>query len=195
MWEHADLEALSPLDDLQINALTARAGSGQKSCLGRRLLRAKLGRSKSGWRFARLNRFLALPTRACSSSSGPARSAWKFHLHPSLPSSSRFFHLMQLFSRESKGFVVALGFVQNKIRISSQLPPLLASDGTPLPLPEISVERYWGRTVRHQAVVTWGPAGAVECECLPSRPSDLFQILVDQSAQKCSFLQTRSAMP
>ncbi|POY75446.1 hypothetical protein BMF94_1518 [Rhodotorula taiwanensis] len=89
---------------------------------------------------------------------------WKFHLHPDLPTSSKFFHLMQLFSREQKGWVVALGLVQNKVRISSQLPPLLGgSDGTtPVPLPEIGADRYWGRTTRHYMLVTYGPNGAVD---------------------------------
>jgi hypothetical protein len=71
---------------------------------------------------------------------------------------------MQLFSREASGFVVALGFVQNKIRIASQLPPLLGPDGNPLPLPEIPVERFWGRTVLHQCVVRWGQGGSVDCK-------------------------------
>lgn len=71
---------------------------------------------------------------------------------------------MQLFSREASGFVVALGFVQNKIRIASQLPPLLGPDGNPLPLPEIPVERYWGKTVHHRCVVRWGQGGCVDCE-------------------------------
>ncbi|GAA5985367.1 hypothetical protein JCM10908_006948 [Rhodotorula pacifica] len=87
---------------------------------------------------------------------------WKFHLHPCLPSSSKFFHLMQLFSRESKGFVVALGFVQNKIRIASQLPPLLDAQGGVVPLPEIPIEEYWGRTVVHRCVVRWGERGSVD---------------------------------
>ncbi|GAA5863520.1 hypothetical protein JCM3774_006510 [Rhodotorula dairenensis] len=87
---------------------------------------------------------------------------WKFHLHPDLPSSSKFFHLTQLFSREASGFVVALGLVQNKIRISSQLPLLLGQDGNPLPLPEIPAERYWGRTVLHRCVVQWGSRGSVD---------------------------------
>lgn len=80
---------------------------------------------------------------------------------------------MQLFSREAGGFVVALGFVQNKIRIASQLPPLLGPDGNPLPLPEIPVEQYWGRTVQHRCVVRWGQGGSVDCELRVSLAGDV----------------------
>ncbi|BGP43489.1 hypothetical protein JCM10449v2_007524 [Rhodotorula kratochvilovae] len=87
---------------------------------------------------------------------------WNFHLAPGIPSSPKFFHMTQLLSREQGGFVVALGLVNGKIKISSVLPPLLGPDGTPLPLPEIPVEQYWGRTTYHRAVVQWGPGGMVD---------------------------------
>ncbi|GJN94301.1 hypothetical protein Rhopal_007375-T1 [Rhodotorula paludigena] len=93
---------------------------------------------------------------------GPTGDKWKFHLSPSLPTSSKFFHLTQLLSREQGGFVVALGLVNNVVAISSVLPPLLAPDGTPLPLPSIEKERFWGRTTYHRAVVQWGPGGMVD---------------------------------
>ncbi|GAA5998947.1 uncharacterized protein JCM10292_005815 [Rhodotorula paludigena] len=87
---------------------------------------------------------------------------WKFHLSPSLLTSSKFFHLTQLLSREQGGFVVALGLVNNVVAVSSVLPPLLAPDGTPLPLPSIEKEKFWGRTTYHRAVVQWGPGGMVD---------------------------------
>ncbi|GAA5981562.1 hypothetical protein JCM11641_004098 [Rhodosporidiobolus odoratus] len=87
---------------------------------------------------------------------------WRFHLHGPLPTSSKFFHLTQLLSRESGGFVVALGLVNGKVKISSILPPLLDAAGQPLPLPELPAEQYWNRTVYHRAVVKWGPGGSVD---------------------------------
>ncbi|GAA6050874.1 hypothetical protein JCM3770_005750 [Rhodotorula araucariae] len=87
---------------------------------------------------------------------------WNFHLAPGIPSSFKFFHMTQLFSREQGGFVLALGLVNGKIKISSILPPLLSPNGAPLPLPEIPVEQYWGRTTYHRAVVQWGPGGMVD---------------------------------
>ncbi|GAA5865616.1 hypothetical protein JCM1840_001461 [Sporobolomyces johnsonii] len=87
---------------------------------------------------------------------------WRFHLSPSLPSSTKFFHLTQILSREQGGFVVALGLVNRKIKISSVLPQPLGPDGNPVPLPEMDAERFWGRTTYHRAVVTWGPGGSVD---------------------------------
>lgn len=136
-----------------------KADSGPRSYPGHLQRPAKPGPSQSEPPF--------LPDRTSNSrkpSPHTLRSTWKFHLHPFLPSSSKFFHLMQLFSREASGFVVALGFVQNKIRIASQLPPSLGPDGNSLPLPEIPVEQYWGRTVHHRCVVRWGQGGSVDCE-------------------------------
>lgn len=109
-------------------------------------------------------------------SPSPRKSKWNFHLGPSIPSSSKFFHMTQLFSREQGGFVVALGLVNGKIKISSQLPPLIGPDGAPVPQPEVPVERYWGRTTYHRMVVRWGPGGSVDCAhslpppVLPSPP-------------------------
>jgi len=93
----------------------------------------------------------------------PARSKWNFHLAPALPSASKFFHMTQLFSRDQGGFVVALGLVNGRIKVSSQLPPLVDAQGAEVPLPEVEVERYWGRTTYHRMVVTWGPGGSVDC--------------------------------
>ncbi|GEM10994.1 hypothetical protein Rt10032_c13g5011 [Rhodotorula toruloides] len=90
------------------------------------------------------------------------RSKWRFHLSPSLPTSSRFFHLTQLLSREQGGFVVALGLVNGKIKISSVLPTLVGSDGQPVPLPEMPAEGFWGRTTYHRMAVKWGPGGSVD---------------------------------
>ncbi|BGP20107.1 hypothetical protein JCM10213v2_008242 [Rhodosporidiobolus nylandii] len=87
---------------------------------------------------------------------------WRFHLSGPLPTSFKFFHLTQILSRESGGFVVSLGLVNNKVKISSILPPLLDPAGQPLPLPEIPAERYWGRTTYHRAVVKWGPGGSID---------------------------------
>ncbi|BGP27661.1 hypothetical protein JCM10295v2_006635 [Rhodotorula toruloides] len=87
---------------------------------------------------------------------------WRFHLSPSLPTSSRFFHLTQLLSREQGGFVVALGLVNGKIKISSVLPTLVGSDGQPVPLPEMPAEGFWGRTTYHRMAVKWGPGGSVD---------------------------------
>ncbi|GAA5917727.1 hypothetical protein JCM6882_009363 [Rhodosporidiobolus microsporus] len=87
---------------------------------------------------------------------------WRFHLSGPLPTSSKFFHLTQLLSRESGGFVVALGLVNGKIKISSILPPLLdPMTGAPLPLPEMPAAQYWGRTTYHRVEVKWGPGGFV----------------------------------
>ncbi|KPV73376.1 uncharacterized protein RHOBADRAFT_55128 [Rhodotorula graminis WP1] len=87
---------------------------------------------------------------------------WNFHLAPSIPSASKFFHMTQLFSRAQSGYVVALGLVNGRVRISSQLPPLVDAHGHEVPLPEVDVERYWGRTTYHRMVVTWGPGGSVD---------------------------------
>ncbi|BGP35376.1 hypothetical protein JCM10296v2_007212 [Rhodotorula toruloides] len=86
---------------------------------------------------------------------------WRFHLSPALPTSSKFFHLTQLLSREQGGFVVALGLVNGKIKISSVLPPLVGLDGQPVPLPEMPAEDFWGRTTYHRMAVRWGPGGSV----------------------------------
>ncbi|GAA5821022.1 hypothetical protein JCM11251_001924 [Rhodosporidiobolus azoricus] len=87
---------------------------------------------------------------------------WRFHLSGPLPTSSKFFHLTQLLSRESGGFVLALGLVNGKVKISSTLPPLLDPiTAAPLPLPEMPAEQYWGRTTYHRIEVRWGPGGYV----------------------------------
>jgi hypothetical protein len=90
--------------------------------------------------------------------------SWRFHLAGPLPTSSKFFHLTQILSREQGGFVVALGLVQNKFRISSQLPPLLDPvTGQPLPLPEMDAANFYNRTTYHSATVQWGAGGFVDC--------------------------------
>ncbi|GAA5865566.1 hypothetical protein JCM8547_007651 [Rhodosporidiobolus lusitaniae] len=89
--------------------------------------------------------------------------SWRFHLAGPLPTSSKFFHLTQILSRVQGGFVVALGLVQNNLRISSVLPPLLDPvTGAPLPLPEVDAGRCWNRTLRHEARVRWGTGGFVD---------------------------------
>ncbi|GAA6038791.1 hypothetical protein JCM8097_002892 [Rhodosporidiobolus ruineniae] len=88
---------------------------------------------------------------------------WRFHLAGPVPTSSKFFHLTQLLSRESGGFVVALGLVNNKVKISSILPPLVdPQTGKELTLPGMDAERYWNRTTYHRAQVQWGPGGFVD---------------------------------
>lgn len=104
--------------------------------------------------------FLSWPPAAASETHS---YSWRFHLAGPIPTSSKFFHLTQILSREQGGFVVALGFVQDKIRISSVLPPLLDQMGQPLPLPEMDAAAYFNRTTYHHATVQWGPGGFVDC--------------------------------
>ncbi|ORY88421.1 hypothetical protein BCR35DRAFT_301544 [Leucosporidium creatinivorum] len=82
---------------------------------------------------------------------------WRYHLSPSCLSGSKFFHLTQVLSREQGGFVVALGLVNGKIKISSIFPPPPGEE-----LPSIPVEQYWGRTTFHRCAVVWGPGGSID---------------------------------
>ncbi|GAA5872181.1 hypothetical protein JCM16303_001002 [Sporobolomyces ruberrimus] len=85
---------------------------------------------------------------------------WRFHLSPALPTSYKFFHMTQLFSREQGGFVLSLGLVHpHKIKISSFLPECNAASDNVL---EVDAEEYWGRTVCHRMLVKWGPNGSID---------------------------------
>lgn len=84
---------------------------------------------------------------------------WRFALAPGCLSGSKFFHLTQILSREQGGFVVALGLVNGKVKISSIFPPPPGEE-----LPSIPVEMYWGRTTFHRCAVVWGPEGSIDCK-------------------------------
>ena len=98
--------------------------------------------------------------------SPPFISKWRYHLHPNLPTSYKFFHLTQLFSRDQGGYVLSLGLVKpNKIKIST-----IEFDegeggkkGCEGNVMECQAERYWGRTVQHRMLVRWGKGGMIDC--------------------------------
>ncbi|KAK4047676.1 hypothetical protein OIO90_006105 [Microbotryomycetes sp. JL221] len=97
---------------------------------------------------------------------------WRYYLGSSCTSCFKFFHLMQLLSREQGGFVVALSFVNNKIRISSLLGMGEQHDGTARTqqqqqqqmqdLPQVDVDEFRGKTTFHRCVVKYGPHGFVD---------------------------------
>ncbi|GAA6060580.1 hypothetical protein JCM10212_006815 [Sporobolomyces blumeae] len=88
---------------------------------------------------------------------------WRFHLSPALPTAYKFFHLTQLLSRETGGFVVALGLVHGKVKVSSQIvrPPGESGAGDE-PLPEVDADKVWGRTTYHRMSVAFGPNGSID---------------------------------
>lgn len=96
----------------------------------------------------------------------PFHSKWRYHLHPNLPTSYKFFHLTQLFSRDQGGYVLSLGLVKpNKIKISTidfecGEGGAKGCEGNVM---ECQAERYWGRTVQHRTLVRWGQGGMIDC--------------------------------
>lgn len=70
----------------------------------------------------------------------------------------------QLFSREQGGFVIALSLANAKVHVSTTIDQKFLVPGE-LYLPSCPVEKYWGRTVCHRALVTWGPRGSIDCKC------------------------------
>lgn len=53
---------------------------------------------------------------------------------------------------------MALGLVNNRVRISSIFPPPLGEE-----LPSIPAETFWGKTTFHRCVVKWGEDGFIDC--------------------------------
>lgn len=85
-------------------------------------------------------------------------SKWRTYLVSTVHSSSHFFHIVQLFSRTSAGFVIALGLLNGRLIISDNIRPNCG--GT---CPSISLEEVWGKTLYHRMVVEWGPNGCIDC--------------------------------
>ncbi|GAA5847159.1 hypothetical protein JCM5353_004983 [Sporobolomyces roseus] len=90
---------------------------------------------------------------------------WRYHLSPSLPTSYKFFHLTQLFSREQGGFLLSLGLVKpNRIKLSTiefeeGEGGKRGCEGNKM---ECEAERYWGKTVQHRMLVRWGTNGMID---------------------------------
>ncbi len=69
----------------------------------------------------------------------------------------------QLFSREQGGFVISLSLANAQLHVSTTLDQKFLVPGE-LYLPSCPVEKYWGRTVNHRMLVTWGPRGSIDCK-------------------------------
>lgn len=133
----------------------------------------------SKWRY-HLSSSSLCPPSPCSpnasfvSACGPHRVA----------SSSKFFHLTQLLSREQGGFIVALSLLNDRICIGSQLCPPgedPSSKQWKKRLPQIERERFEGRTTVHRVEIKWGAGGHVHCELSAS----------DYSLHRCERLIVR----
>ena len=59
--------------------------------------------------------------------------------------------------------MIALSLANAKVHISSTLDQKFLVPGE-LYLPSCPVEKYWGRTLSHRALVTWGPRGSIDCK-------------------------------
>ncbi|GAA5926584.1 uncharacterized protein JCM15063_000314 [Sporobolomyces koalae] len=113
---------------------------------------------------------------------------WRYHLSPALPTSYKFFHLTQLFSRDQGGFILSLGLVKPGIvKISSTIPDSQDrlchdSDGIVTDnVMQVDAARYWGRTTCHSMLVTWGPEGAINYTV---RDSESHEILLRYSVRE-----------
>jgi len=59
--------------------------------------------------------------------------------------------------------VIALSLANAKVHVSTTIDQKFLVPGA-LYLPSCPVEKYWGRTLNHRALVTWGPRGSIDCE-------------------------------
>jgi hypothetical protein len=74
-------------------------------------------------------------------------------------SQSHWFHLSQLFSRETSGYTIALDLFQNTVRIFDTTRS--SCGGT---CPSVPANSFWGRTTYHRMTVTFGAQGTLRCE-------------------------------
>lgn len=81
---------------------------------------------------------------------------------PPSPSSKpdSFFHLSQLLSRESGGYVIALDLLASKVKVLDKTGGAPAAGS----ISSVPVASFWGKTTYHSLTVTYGVLGSLRCE-------------------------------
>ncbi|GAA5859820.1 hypothetical protein JCM1840_006469 [Sporobolomyces johnsonii] len=119
--------------------------------------------------------------------------SWKYHLSEGVGSSNHFFHLTQLFSRSTDGFILALGLLDGRIQIVDSDRSRCGPDADKA-CPSLRVEDYWGRTTLHDLQVEYGDEGSVDYTIVdlsqPSHPTLLHYSFSDSSVAGRGSLKT-----
>ncbi|ORY75692.1 hypothetical protein BCR35DRAFT_314621 [Leucosporidium creatinivorum] len=82
---------------------------------------------------------------------------WSYYLVPGVSSYNSFFHLSQLLSRESGGYVIALDLLASRVKIldkTGAIPSVGSISSAP-------VASFWGKTTYHSVTVTYGAQGSL----------------------------------
>ncbi|ORY69315.1 hypothetical protein BCR35DRAFT_345537 [Leucosporidium creatinivorum] len=89
---------------------------------------------------------------------------WSYYLSPNVSYSGHWFHLSQLLSRETGGYIVSLDLFKDTVRIFDTVRTLLTSVLSPScggTCPSVPATSFWGRTTYHRMTVTFGAQGSL----------------------------------